>query len=247
MKNNMILSAALLVLATGCKKDKEPEPTPSDSTTATFRLGIGFHWQGDDFDIANTYADGAGNAIKFTAVRFYLSETHLNNGASTIADFHHSFILADAAEEGEYTIGTVPAGSYDELGIVIGLDSATNHADPTLAEAPLNDPDMHWSWNPEVGYKFLVLEGRIDDDGNGVVDDNDPVFTYHCATDDALRNITLPFNASAAAGGILEGHMEVRMNVIVSGVDMLTTQSGMGYEAINAQLMDNLTTALEVE
>lgn len=247
MRTHISILTVLALALTSCKKDKEAEPASPGSTTGTFKLAIGFHWEDGDFDLANTYADGVGNAIKFSAVKFYLSETHLKNGGNTEADFHDSFILVDATNEGVYTIGTVTPGSFDELGIVIGLDSATNHADPTLAQPPLNDPGMHWSWNPAAGYKFLVLEGRVDDDGDGVIDDGDPVFTYHCATDAALRETTLPFSASVTAGGTMQSHMEVRVNLIIAGVNMLATPSGMGYAAVNAQLMNNLAGALEVE
>jgi hypothetical protein len=34
---------------------------------------------------------------------------------------------------------------------------------------------------------------------------------------------------------------------LVTGVDMLATPVGMGYEPVNIQLMDNLAGALEIE
>jgi len=247
MNKYLLMIAALALVAVGCKKDKEEEPAPSPATTGTFKISLGFHWGVSDFDLDETYADGMGHAIKFSAVKFLLSETHLENNGSIIADFHQSFILADASNEQVYTVGTMNPGSYDHLDIVLGLDSATNHADPTLASAPLNDPTMHWSWNPAAGYKFLVLEGRVDDDGDGVVDDTDPAFTYHCATEPAKREASLHASGSIAAGGSLIQHIHVRMNYFVTGVDMLATPIGMGYTPINVQLMDNLTGALEID
>lgn len=247
MNTSMLALAALAITLGSCKKDEgspTPEPTP---TTGTFKIGYGFHWGADDFDMANTYTDGNGHAVKFLTARFYFGEPHLMSGGNEVEHFHDTYFLPDASTpEGEFNVGSIAPGTFDTLELVVGLDSVTNHADPTLAEDPLNDPGMHWSWNPAVGYKFFLLEGRVDDDGDGVVDAGDPIFSYHCASDEALREVTLSFTGSVDAGGTLAPHMEVRMDQVVIGVDMLATPDGMGYEPVNAQLMDNLANALEL-
>jgi hypothetical protein len=250
MNKHLLLLATLAVAFGACKKDEE-EPTapgqPSGST-GTFRIDYGFHWGTGDFDMANTYTDGNGHAVKFTTVKFYLSHPELMNGTNEVAHFHDSYMLFDGATaHGSQTVGTMSPGSVTELRLTIGLDSLTNHADPITADFPLNIPGMHWSWNPAAGYKFLNLEGRVDNDGDGVVDDNDPSFTYHCATDNALREAALAFSGSVAAGGTLAPHLEIRMDLLVAGVDMLMTPVAMGYQATNAVLMDNLVTALVIE
>lgn len=242
-----LLTAGTLSV-TACKKDSaDPPATPSTPTTGTVKINLGYHWGVPEFVLGTTYTDGAGHAVQFSALKFFLSETHLESGGNVIADFHDSFILADAAEEASHTVGTAAPGSFDHVEIVIGLDSGTNHADPTLAEAPLNDPSMHWSWNPAAGYKFLVLEGRVDDDGDSVVDAADPAFVYHCATDDAIRTLSAAHAGTITAGGSTSMHVHVRVNELVNGVDMLATPMGMGYEPVNIQLMDNLVNAMEVE
>ena len=241
------LLAALAVGVTACKKDEEEPPVTPAPTTGTVNISLGYHWGGPEFEIGETYADGAGNAIQVNVLKFFLSETHLENGGTTIADFHDSFILADAAEEAIFTVGTASPGSFDHVVIVLGLDSATNHADPTLAEAPLNDPSMHWAWDPDEGYKFLVFEGRVDDDGDGVVDAGDPEFTYHCATDDALREISGAHAGTITAGAATAMHVHLNVDELVNGINMLTTPMAMGYEPVNVQLMDNLVAGLEIE
>jgi hypothetical protein len=245
--NLTFLAASAALVLTACKKDEEDPPVNNTPTTGTVHLSLGFHWGDPDFVIGQTYTDGAGHAIQVNALKFFLSETHLENSGSIIADFHDSFILADAAEEGSFILGAASPGSFDHVEIVIGLDSATNHADPTMAEAPLDDASMHWSWNPAAGYKFLLLEGRVDDDGDGVVDSGDPTFTYHCATDDAIRLLSAAHAGTITAGAATSMHVHLHVDQLVNGVDMLATQMGMGYEPINAQLMDNLAASLEVE
>ena len=248
MNKHLILLALVAVAFAGCKKDDE-EPTAHDHgpSDATFRIEYGFHWGADDFNLTDTVTDGNTHAVKFTAVKFYIGHPELFNAGTEVAHYHDLYRLLDATTpEGEMSIGTMGAASVTELHFLVGVDSVSNHADPILADAPLNDASMHWTWNPAAGYKFLVLEGRVDDDGNGI-DDSDPEFVYHCATDNALREATISFSGTVAAGGILAPHMEIRMDQLVSGVDFLAAPTGMGYDPINAQLMDNLVNALEIE
>lgn len=49
--------------------------------------------------------------------------------------------------------GTAASGRYVGLRFVVGVPFELNHANPLLAEAPLNDSSMHWHWRS--GYKFL--------------------------------------------------------------------------------------------
>jgi uncharacterized repeat protein (TIGR04052 family) len=54
--------------------------------------------------------------------------------------------------------GTVPPGDYRGVRFSLGIPDRLNHADATIAQAPLNVTGMFWSWRD--GYKFLRLEMR---------------------------------------------------------------------------------------
>ena len=60
-------------------------------------------------------------------------------------------------------VGTVPAGDYEGLSLLIEVPFELNHADPLAANAPLDDTTMHWHWRS--GYKFLRAGIATDDDG----------------------------------------------------------------------------------
>ncbi|NQV87342.1 MAG: metallo-mystery pair system four-Cys motif protein, partial [Woeseiaceae bacterium] len=49
--------------------------------------------------------------------------------------------------------GAVKSAEIVGLRFTIGVPFDLNHADPLTAQAPLNDPSMHWHWRS--GYKFL--------------------------------------------------------------------------------------------
>ncbi len=53
--------------------------------------------------------------------------------------------------------GTVPAGlSFNGVSVVIGVPETLNHADPTIAPAPLQAPGASWDWLS--GYRFFIAE-----------------------------------------------------------------------------------------
>jgi uncharacterized repeat protein (TIGR04052 family) len=49
--------------------------------------------------------------------------------------------------------GHAAAASYVGVRFTLGVPFAFNHADPALAQAPLDQTAMHWHW--QAGYKFL--------------------------------------------------------------------------------------------
>jgi len=59
--------------------------------------------------------------------------------------------------------GTLPVGEYRGLLFTIGVPFESNHGDPLLAAAPLDDTAMHWHWR--AGYKFMRAGIRTVDDG----------------------------------------------------------------------------------
>lgn len=53
-------------------------------------------------------------------------------------------------------VGKVPAGEYQGVEFTLGVPSALNHADASLAPSPLNLTSMWWNW--QGGYKFLRID-----------------------------------------------------------------------------------------
>ena len=94
---------------------------------------------------------------------------------------------------------------------------------------------------------FLLVEGRVDDDGTGIVEADDPPFSYRCSTDAALRELEGAHVASIVAGQNTWMHIHLNVEELVNGINMLTTPTSGGYAPINMQLMDNLVTGMEIE
>jgi hypothetical protein len=242
-----LLAIPFLALAS-CKKEEEQAPSNNNLQSAPAPISLRFQFVhgANPFDINATYADGAGHAVRFSTLKFYASDFELkDDDGNTVAAYPAKAVLADGSmPTAAYEIGTMGAGHVHQVYFSLGLDSATNHANPTLAPYPLNIPGMHWSWNPAAGYKFLNMEGHVDGNGDGDFDDaEDQSFTYHCATDALLRTDHAHSHADVGTTPVV---LSVKMDVAVlmMGLDLLTTNVAMGGGPANVQAMNNLTAAI---
>jgi len=59
--------------------------------------------------------------------------------------------------------GTAKTGDFSAVRFTLGVPFGLNHANPLLAEAPLDDAAMHWHWRS--GYKFLRAGVSTPSDG----------------------------------------------------------------------------------
>jgi hypothetical protein len=249
-----VLVLAIIGLA-ACKKEEPVTPTPTP-TTGTVRLSVEFTKGTQPFDFNSAHTDGAGNTIRFTTLKFYISgAVAKDDGAVTVGSFPSTYMLVDAAQSSMNTItlGTMAPGHIHELHFTLGLDSATNRADPTVAQYPLNIPGMHWSWNPSAGYKFMNMEGYVDTNGNGTFEDGvDVVFQYHCAqnvsqaaSNPVLREGHVHHHGNLAAGATVTIEAMLDVEVLLAGIDLSATPVAMGNGAGNQLLMDNLATSID--
>ena len=248
----LAIVAALPIAFTACKKDEDahahaPAPVP---TTAAMKLSFNFVRGIVPFNINNMYMDGAGNAIRFSTLKFYVSDVHLmDDDANMVAEYPAGYFLIDgAASSNVFDLGVMNAGHVHMVNFSLGLDAATNHADPLTAAYPLNIPGMHWSWNPTAGYKFLNMEGLVDGNGDGDVDDSEDVpFTYHCATDGLLREESFHQHADVIGGSTVTLAAKVDVNMLLTGIDLLSASVAMGGGPNNQTAMNNLVMAIDAQ
>lgn len=194
--------------------------------------------------------DGAGNAVRFTTLKFIASGFVAETAAGdTIADFPISAVVEDALlgfiqEKG---IGRLPATDIRRLRFDLGLDSVLNHANPLSLPYPLNAPGNHWDWNPAAGFKFLQLEGLVDVNGDGDFSDpEDESFVCHCATDALVRPMVLELEPEIGEQ-VVRASLKVEWSAVLQGIDLLAAGTAMGIEEPCPQLMDNLVLAVSAE
>ncbi|MBK8628416.1 MAG: T9SS type A sorting domain-containing protein [Saprospiraceae bacterium] len=124
---------------------------------------------------------------KISRIDYYLSNIKLHHDNGTISSIKNYYILVNKNETVNHLLGKYDINQLDSITFNIGIDSITNHADPTQypSDHPLapKDPDMHWGW--AAGYKFVVIEGN-----NGP----DLLYEYqlHAFGDNLLTHVAIP-------------------------------------------------------
>jgi hypothetical protein len=182
MKNIAKLAAlaTLVVALAACKPDAPIDPPTA--TTGKFELNFRLEWAGQSGYLGLPYRNPYnGDSVVLDALKFYVSNVRLVKADGTehpITDLHlfnfrtNSSVGKVAHLVGEALAANVPLGHYNGIRYTIGLTSAQNATDPTTLPAThlLSDfQGMFWSW--ATGYRFFLLEGRMDtipNDGNEV-------------------------------------------------------------------------------
>ena len=112
---------------------------------------------------APSYRTPAGEDFSISRLSYLISRVGLQRIDGTWVDFHGSEAWIDGrTNRSKFQLKSIPSGDYRALRFTVGLDAATDKADPGqyAAEHPLNPNlnDLHWSW--QGGYIFMALEGH---------------------------------------------------------------------------------------
>lgn len=241
-----VLLAALAAMAVGCKKDMEETHDdlvhgPHANTVVAFNMA--FTRGGAPFDKTVPFTDGAGTLVQVNTLKFFLAQPSFRDDAgASVASFPGKYFLVDLDEGGAVrNIGEVD-GHLHALSIGVGLDSAANHTDPTIAAQPMASSGLWWGW--AAGYKFLVLEGRYDSDGDGVLEGTDFPFEFHCGMDTAYRRIDLTVHTDAHMGGNVIIPLSLSIDSLFNGLDVATQPVVHIVNDISLGLMDRMGGAL---
>ncbi|MBP7514542.1 MAG: hypothetical protein KA791_08350 [Flavobacteriales bacterium] len=247
MTTNQLLAllAALAVGFTACKKDdEEPEETHEHNEVAhnaTIRMSFSFIQGENAFTLDSIAHDSLGHALKLDMLKFYIGGGHATNDEEVeVGAFEDARLLVDASTTNDLLLGPIYASHIHEFHLDLGLDSATNHADFATAEAPLNDPAMYL--NATDGYKFLVITGHADADGDGTFE---TAFSYACGTDALLTDAHVHAHHDIVEGETFTAMATVDLLALFTGIDVIAHPNASGGEEVNARLMENLELAID--
>lgn len=248
MKNNSIIAimAALLLASAGCKKDTvdPPAETPTNTVTATLRMSYMFMNGTEDFALNNTVLhDSLGHAVQLDQVRFFVSGVHaMDNAGNAIGHYEEVYMLVDAAlATNNYLLGQINASHIHEFHFDLGVDPVANAADPATAAPPLNDTSMYFVSQP-VGYKFFVVTGHADLDGDGVYET--PV-SYECGMDSALTEAHAHVHHDLADGDVYTAMIQVDLSGIFAGLDLMASPTPDMHSPECARIMINLSAGID--
>lgn len=160
----LVAFAALLSTSfTSCKKDDHDD---DHSHEGTGHLHVYFQNKMGSMDLmyGHTHELADGRKYNFSAVQYYVSNLRLKKDDGSDYNVEGIYEISIGDNLLELDLEDIPAGHYHGIKFNVGIDSVTNHGDPSVYAAghPLasQNPSMHWSWNS--GYRFLLLEGEVD-------------------------------------------------------------------------------------
>jgi hypothetical protein len=248
---NRYLRARLLpfllftTLLLACKQDEAEAPDDHHHGvvhTVALRLKFVFVHGTHDYELASEYTDDFGHLYKLDKIRFLLSDLDVvDDFSGVLADYPSVQLLVDASQTNDFALGSLTASHAHQIRFTMGLNPQMNDSDPTTSAAPLNDATMHWGMGANEGYWFLVMEGRVDSDNSGTVDDTDTPFTYRCGTDLLARSGWATMHVEIPDGGSMTVEAPVDVERLMGGVDVLGIPSALGDAPLNEQLMDSLS------
>lgn len=248
----LLLTVVTGLLFSGCKKDDDDETTPAPTPNAVQRFGFHMHSMVGSSAAAygTTFTDNSGRKFNLADFRFYISNVVLIKDDGSEYPFTNKVILVNPTTN-EYDLGDAPVGSYKGFKFILGLDSATNHSDPTIypASNPLSiqSPSIHWTWNS--GYIFMKVEGQVDTTLANTGTPNYDFF-YHIGMDMFKRNIDFSTEAfTIVSGSDKEIGLEFDLLEMLSNVDMRTENEThtMNNMPLATKIADNWSSAFTIE
>lgn len=243
---NAAVMASLTLAVVGCKKDSvdPPADTAANTVTATVRMNYMFMNGTEDFALNSTALhDSLGHAVQLDQVRFFVSGVHaMDNAGNAIGHYEGVYMLVDAARDtNNCLLGQINAPHIHEFHFDLGVDAAANAADPATAAPPLNDTSMYFV-SQQMGYKFFVVTGHADLDGDGVYET--PV-SYECGMNSALTEAHAHVHHDLADGDVFTAMIHVDLSGIFSGLNLATSPAPDMHSPECARIMNNLSAGID--
>lgn len=179
--------------------------------------------------------------VVLNRAEFYLAEIELIRPDSSVVPLSDVYLLAGADYAGHtFPVGKWPVEEITGIRLHIGVDSAHNHLDPSTYPDghPLGHQKnpMHWGWS--FGYRFMAVEGFVDNNGDGVPESD---MQFHNIGNDLYKSAQLS-GLARASNGVLEIHIELDYARLFQDMSLSGSTIEHGNSDLNHLLTDNAAT-----
>ena len=179
--------------------------------------------------------------VKLTRAEFYISEVEIHLADNTTLPLTDQYMLVNAANPGaEHDLGQCAADAAHGLTLHLGVPQSVNHNDPAAWPAghPLapQNPTMHWGWTS--GYRFMAIEGLVDNNNDGVPETS---FEFHNLGDALYKTVELT-GMEEAQNGVLRLHLTLEYVQLFKNIAMTGNLIQHGSVTINNTMMTNAAT-----
>lgn len=179
--------------------------------------------------------------VKITRAEFYISEVEIHNADASKTPLTDQYLLVNAnAPTAEYDLGTWNLSEAQGATLHLGVPQSVNHNDPAAWPpshplAPQN-PSMHWGWS--AGYRFMAIEGKVDNNGDGIPETN---FEFHNLTDQLYKTLELT-GVQVAENGVLHLTFGLNYAKLFENIPMTGNLIQHGSAFMNSTMMTNAAT-----
>ncbi|PCH68466.1 MAG: hypothetical protein COC01_03755 [Bacteroidetes bacterium] len=235
----------------GCNKDGDDITVDPDPTYGTLKVTFKGKVGSDEFVMYNEYTNSDNQVYRVEGLKYYFSNVVLVKSENTEEKIDSVALInfvnnhTAAGNTGESISFTVESGSYKGLKFYVGIDSTTNHVDPSLyaSKHPLSSfNDTHWDWSQ--GFKFFMIDGKFDSDTSGTPNQS---FSFHIGLDDYLKTIDFSDKSfTVSENNTSEYSIELDISKIFDSVDLLTnsfTHSTSNFDLVS-KISTNYTNAM---
>lgn len=175
MNIRYILFACALPLFLSACDDDEVNPTDKGSIVLEFDNRVG----DDKLQLNEDFTNGSGETFQVTKLNYYISNVTLTrtDGSEYVVPQEESYFLIreENTDSRKIRIDNVPAGDYNKVTFIVGVDSLRSTMDISKRTGvldPAQTDAMYWVWNS--GYIFFKMEGT-----SPAVPSEDKRFYYH--------------------------------------------------------------------
>lgn len=154
MKKTFILLAFTAFIVVSCKKD-------STEITGLGTINLEFENVVNQQSLilgTQTYTNSIGQNFNVNTFKYYISNVEFTKVDGSVYKVPENYFLIDQSvpESLSKSIENIPAGDYNRISFIIGVDSLRNFAGAQTGDlAP--EKGMFWTWNS--GYIFVKMEG----------------------------------------------------------------------------------------
>ncbi|MBL6729776.1 MAG: hypothetical protein ISP74_02595 [Bacteroidia bacterium] len=200
-------------------------------------LILNHQYNGEQFMYSQNYQDENGNVINISRLQYYISSIELTDNSELNIPLSDVYVLANG-NVSNYSLGSFDVSSVSKLEFDLGVDYTTNHGNSNNypSDHPLGpqSPLMDWGW--PAGYFFLVIDGTIDDNGDGIPNKQ---FQLRSLGDIMLQNVDYLNGAYESLNNSINLALNVNIEKWLSGIDLINVGIDHSSSGNNLSMCNN--------
>jgi hypothetical protein len=200
-------------------------------------LILNHQFNGNPLSYVDIYQDANGNAIQITRMQYYLSSIEVTHDGGQVTPLNNVYVLTNG-NVSNFPLGNFNINNVEDIAFDLGVDYTANHGNTSnyTSQHPLGPqtPLMDWGW--PSGYFFLVIDGKVDNTGDGVPNKQ---FELHALGDAMLRDVDYLDVTANANAGVIDIVLDVNVEDWLTGLSLATVGVDHSGSSNNSTMCSN--------